>query len=60
VRCGRGIGVGCLVFGRMFALTNGHITIEIRARFEHDTTSYEELGYVLSSNNEHVNSSALL
>jgi len=37
-----------------------HDSSTIRARFEHDTTSYEELGYMLSSNNEHVNSFALL
>ena len=40
----------------------GPITIAIRVRFEYDTTSYEEpkRSYAHSSNNEHVNSFALL
>ena len=39
---------------------NGPITIAIRARFEHDTALHPTRSYVLSSNNEHVNSFALL
>ena len=40
---------------------NGPITIAIRARFEYDSTAiHPTRSYVLSSNNEHVNSFALL
>ena len=41
---------------------NGPITIAIRARFEYDSSTirHPTRSYVLSSNNEHVNSFALL
>jgi len=41
---------------------NGPITIAIRARFEYDSSviQHPTRSYVLSSNNEHVNSFALL
>jgi len=49
-------------------MTNGPITIAIRARFEYDSSTISDSSaiqhptrsYVLSSNNEHVNSFALL
>ena len=51
-----------LVSSRSGNASYGPTTIAIRVRFEHDTTSYEEptISYALSSNNEHVNSFALL
>ena len=44
------------------ATCNGPITIAIRARFEYDSSTIQHptRSYVLSSNNEHVNSFALL
>ena len=41
---------------------NGPITVAIRARFEYDSSAIQHptRSYVLSSNNEHVNSFALL
>ena len=43
-------------------MTNGPITIAIRAQFEYDSSAIQHptRSYVLSSNNEHVNSFALL
>ena len=43
-------------------MPNGPITIAIRARFEYDSSAIQHhtRSYVLSSNNEHVNSFALL
>ena len=47
---------------RTWLSCNGPITIAIRARFEYDSSTIQHLtrSYVLSSNNEHVNSFALL
>ena len=43
-------------------LTYGPITIAIRARFDYDSSTIQHptRSYVLSSNNEHVNSFAML
>ena len=43
-------------------MTNGPITIAIRAQFEYDSSAIQHptRSYVLSSKNEHVNSFALL
>ena len=44
------------------SISNGPITIAIRARFEYDSSAIQHptRSYVLSSNNEHVNSFPLL